>query len=289
MLRYKKALLIIMLLTISLACDLPAAMSKAIGKQVRTQIASQSQSQAIGTPTATFNVGIHTEVSSPNNFLSLTKNFSSFDPLTGLNYSYVILENNSTDPLDIITDYTGNITWFDENNQFIDENEIYGVSTNIFPQEKQLYKFYVDKSKLQGRKISLIRFELTKIGTVKSFDSGLKDRISQQKWSHPFVTTKPGTFQIEPFLVDWAIGKSKVVVQNNTNAKIKPLVVGLYYNEKNELVGVGKSGSFELPALGSANVDLVTTNLTSVPVKMEYYVEMPSTKSVPEMMDILYP
>jgi hypothetical protein len=63
-----------------------------------------------------YNVGILTEIISPNNILSLTKNYSFVDTTTGLNRVFVILENNSTDPLDIITDYSGKITWFDENN-----------------------------------------------------------------------------------------------------------------------------------------------------------------------------
>jgi hypothetical protein len=52
---------------------------------------------------------------------------------------------------------------------------------------------------------------------------------------------------------------------------------------------VGGSESIELSALGSAAVDVATTSLSSVPVRMEYYAEMPSSKGVLEMMDILYP
>lgn len=290
MLRYKKALLIIMILTISLACSVTDSGIKAVGNQVSTQMDAQSQSQAISTPTPTFNVGIRTEVISPNNLVSLTKNLSSYDTSTGINHIFVIVENTSTDPLDIIAEYSGKLTWFDEKNQVIEEREIFGFSTNIFPQEKQLYQALIGKRELGDRKISLIRFELTKITTVKSYqDGGLKDKISAQKWAHPFVTVKSDTFKVEPYLMTYAMGVSKVTVQNNMNSKIRPSVVGLYFNENNELVGIGKSGPFVLPALGSAEVDLVTTNLTSIPVKREYYVEMPSTMSVPEMMDILYP
>ena len=290
MLRLKKALLILMLLTLSLACNLTTSVRKAIGNQVGTQIAAQFESEVIATPTPTFNVGIRTEVISQDDFLSVTKNFSSVDPTTGLNHVYVVLENNSTDPLDIITEFTGKITWFDENNEVIDELEIIGMATNIFPQEKRLYSAYVDRDKVQDRTISQIRVELNKVTTVKSYqDSGLKDKISSQEWSHPFATTEPGTFEIKPYLIDYAMGITKVAVQNTINSAIKPaVVVGLYYNENDELVGIGKSERFELPALGSAEVDVVTTNLTSVPVRMEYYVEMPLI-SAPEMMDILYP
>jgi hypothetical protein len=290
MLRYKKVLLIIMILTISLACSVTDSGIKAVGNQVSTQIDAQSQSQAIATPTPTFNVGIRTEVISPNNLVSLTKNLSSYDTTTGLNHIFVIVENTSTDPLDIISEYSGKLTWFDEKNQVIEEREIFGFSTNIFPQEKQLYQAHIGKRELGDRKISLIRLELTKIVSGKSFqDSGLKDKISAQKWIHPFVTVKSDTFKVEPYLMNYAMGVSKVTVQNNMNSQIKPSVVGLYYDANDQLVGVGKSGPFELPALGSTDVDLVTNNLTSVPVKREYYVEMPSTMSVPEMMDILYP
>lgn len=284
----KKALLIMMLLTISLACN---SISKAIGSQDSTTIAAQSQPQASSdAPKLDYNVGIRTEVISPNNFLSLIKSYAYVDTTTGLNRVFVILENNSTDPLDIITEYSGKVTWFDENNQVIDEIEIIGFNTNIFPQEKQRYQSYVDKEKVNDRKISLVQIELTKVVTVKSFDySELKNKISAQKWSHPFVTIKPGTFRIEPYLIDYYMGMSKVAVQNNINSKIKITVVGLYFNEKDELIGVGGSESFNLTALGSAEVDVVTTNLSSVPVKMEYYAEMDSYLGVIEMMDILYP
>lgn len=283
----KKALLIMMLLTISLACN---SVSKAIGSQDSTPIAAQSQPQASDAPKLDYNVGIRTEVTSPNNFLSLTKNYAYVDTTTGLNRVFVILENNSTDPLDIITEYAGKVTWFDDNNQVIDEIKITGFNTNIFPQEKQELQSYVDKEKVNDRKISLVRIELTKVGTVKSFDySELKDKISAQTWNHPFVTTNPGTFRIEPYLISYYMGMSKVTVQNNINSKIKITVVGLYFNEKDELIGVGGSGRFELTALGSAEVDVVTTNLSSVPVRMEYYAEMDSYLGVIEMMDILYP
>ncbi len=131
---YKKALLITMLLAISLACGLPSAISEAVGGQDSTPIAGQSepeaadtaalsQSETTDTPNLDYIVRIPTEVISPDNFLNLTKSYSYIDPNTGLNFTYVVLENNSTDPLDIITDYTGKITWFDENNQVIDEWE----------------------------------------------------------------------------------------------------------------------------------------------------------------------
>ncbi len=69
----KKALLIMMLLTISLACN---SISKAIGSQDSTPIAAQSQLQASDAPKLDYNVGIRTEVISPNNFLSLTKSYA---------------------------------------------------------------------------------------------------------------------------------------------------------------------------------------------------------------------
>ncbi len=289
MLRYKKALWISMVLTISLACNLPGSISKAIGNQVSTQIAAQSESEAVSTPTVVFEVGIRTEVISPVDFISLAKNYAFVDPETGLNHVYVVLENNSTDPLDIITEVIGKVTWLDENNAVIDEHEINGNFTNIFPQEKRLYDSYADKSKAQDRTISLIRFELTQIATVKSFqDGGIKDKISAQAWSHPFATTEAGTFEIKEYLINRAMGITKVTVQSTINSEIKPSVVGLYFNENNELVGVGKSKSFQLPALGSAEADVATTNLSSVPATMEYYVEMPNI-TVPEMMDLLYP
>jgi hypothetical protein len=290
MLRYKKALLIIVIISISLGCSVIDSSIKAVGDEVSNQIEAQTEPQTISTPTPTFNVGIRTEVISPNNLVSLTKNLSSYDTTTGLNHIYVIVENTSTDPLDIIAEYSGKLTWFDEKNQVIDEQEIFGFSTNIFPQEKQLYQAHIGKRELGDRKISLIRLELTKIVSEKSFqDSGLKDRIGAQKWVHPFATIKADTFRVEPYLFSYLIGISKVTVQNNINSQIKPSVIGLYYDANNQLVGVGKSGPFVLPALGSADVDLVTNNLTSVPVRMEYYVEMPSSLSVGEMMDILYP
>ncbi|MHC1781261.1 MAG: hypothetical protein AB9891_00635 [Anaerolineaceae bacterium] len=290
MLRYKKALLMIVLFSISLGCNVINSSIKAVGNEVSSQIEAQTEPQAIATPTPTFNVSIRTEVISPNNLVSLTKNFSSYDPNTGLNYIYMVVENTSTDPLDIIAEYSGKVTWFDENNQVIDEQEIFGFSTNIFPQEKQLYQLNIGKRELGDRKINLIRIELTKIITVKSYeDSGLKDRINAQKWVHPIATINADTFRVEPYLFSYLIGISKVTVQNNINSQFKPSVIGLYYDANNQLVGVGKSGPFVLPALGSAEVELVTNNLTSVPARMEYYVEMPSSIGVTEMMDILYP
>ena len=152
------------------------------------------------------------------------------------------------------------------------------------------FNLILNQSKVNGRKISLVRFELTKVETVKSsgYDD-IKDKISKQNWSHPFVTTTPGAFRIEPWLMDLSMGISKVTVQNTINSNIKITVVGLYFNEKNELIGVGASDSFELAALGSTDVDVAVTNLSSVPVRIEYYAEMNSSLGVREMMDILYP
>jgi hypothetical protein len=301
MLRYKIVLLFTMLLSISLACGLPSAISEAVGSQDSNQVAEQSQpeaadsaaqpqSETTDTPRLDYNVGIPTEVISPDNLLNLTKSYSYVDTNTGLNRTYVVLENNSSDPLDIVTDYTGKITWFDENNQVISEWEQDGMFTNIFPQEKQLFQTWVDRDVVNGRKIGLVRVELSDIKTVKSWDDvAIKDKISAQKWSHPFVTAKPGTFQIQPWLINLYIGMTKVNVQSNINSMIKPEVVGIYYNEQDEIVGIGGSGPFELPALGSADVDVLTLNLSSVPVRMEYYVEMPFTMSVVDMINVLYP
>ena len=311
--RYKKALLITIILTISLACSVPAAISKATGSQDSAQIAEQSQpesagtaalsqpesagtaalsqSEATDTPKLDYNVRIPTEVISSDNLLNLTKSYSYIDTNTGLNRTYVVLENNSTDPLDIVTDYSGKITWFDENNQVISEWEQNGMNTNIFPQEKQLFQTYVDKDVVNGRKIGLVRVELSNIKTfTESFnDPVLKDKINAQQWSHPFVTTNPGAFQIQPWLMGLFMGLTKVNVQSNINSMIKPEVVGIYYNEQNEIVGIGGSGPFELPALGSADVDVATINLSSVPVRMEYYVEMPFTMGVVDMMNVISP
>jgi hypothetical protein len=288
MLRYKKALLVIMLLMISLACSV--SLSKDKGNQDSAPIDAQSQPQAAGTPKLDYNVPIRTEVISPVSFLSLAKNYSFTETTTGLSRTLVVLENNSTDPQDIITDFEGKMTWFDESNQVIDEIEVIGFGTNIFPQEKQRFQSYPDPNKVNDRKIGLVRFELTKIATVKSGNyQELKDKISKQNWSHPFVTAAPGAFRIEPYLIDYSMGISKVTVQNTINSKIKVTVVGLYYNDKNELVGMGASGSFELAPLGSSEVDVATGNLSSVPVRIDYYVEINSSLGVIEMMDILYP
>ena len=301
MLHYKKALLITMLLAISLACGLPSAISEAVGSQDSSQVAEQSQpesadtaalseSETTDTPKLDYNVEIPTEVVSPDNLLNLTKSYSYIDTNTDLNRTYVVLENNSTDPLDIVTEYSVKVTWFDENNQVISEWEQNDRCTNIFPQEKQLFEMWVDRDIVNGRKIGLVRVELSNIKTVKSFDDAvIKDKISAQQWSHPFVTTKPGEFQIQPWAITLSMGITKVNVQNNINSMIKPEVVGIYYNEQNEIVGIGGSGPFELPALGSADVDVATTNLSSVPVRMEYYVEMPFTMSVVDMMNVISP
>jgi hypothetical protein len=301
MLRYKKALLITMLLSISLACGLPSAISEAVGGQDSTPIAGQSQpeaadtaalseSETTDTPRLDYNVEIPTEVISPDNLLNLTKSYSYIDTTTDLNRTYVVLENNSTDPLDIVTEYSVKVTWFDENNQVISEWEQNDRWTNIFPQEKQLFQMWVDKDVVNGRKIGLVRVELSNIKTVKSFDfAEIKDKISAQPWSHPFVTTNPGAFQMQPYLITYFMGLTKVNVQSNINSMIKPEVVGIYYNEQDEIVGIGGSGPFELPALGSADVDVATLNLSSVPVRMEYYVEMPFTMGVEDMMNVLYP
>lgn len=284
----KKALLILMLLTISLACSISKIEDK--GDQDSAQVAEQSQSQAADAPKLDYNVGIRTEVISPTNTLSLAKNYSYTDTNTVLSRSYVILENNSTDPLDIITEFYGKMTWFDENNQVIDEIDVNMSGTSIFPQEKQRFQSYPEPSKVNDRKISLVRFELTDVVTVKSFDNAdFKNRIGKQNWNHPFVSTTPGEFSFQSYLMDYWMGISKVAVQNNTNSNIKITVVGLYFNENNELIGVGASESFELSALASADMDVTVTNLSSVPMRIEYFVEMNSSLGVMEMLDILYP
>jgi len=135
MLRYKTALLIIMLLMISLACSV--SLSKDKGNQDSAPIEAQSQPQTAGTPRLDYNVPIRTEVISPVGFLSLAKNYSFTETTTGLSRTLVVLENNSTDPQDIITDFEGKMTWFNKSNQVIDEIEVIGFGTNIFPQEKQ--------------------------------------------------------------------------------------------------------------------------------------------------------
>jgi hypothetical protein len=291
MVHNKKALLIIMLLTISLACSVSKSEPKdSQDSQDSTPVDAQSQSQAADIPSMDYNVVIQTEAISPENFLSLAKNYSYIDTTTGLSRTFVILENNSTDPLDIIENYTGKMTWFDENNQVIDEIDVVGFGTNIFPQEKQRFQSYPDPNKVNGRKISLVRFELAEVVTVKSYaNNEFKDRISKQNWSHPFVSTTEKAFRLEPYLTTYVMGFSKVTAQNNTNANIKITVVGLYYNEKNELVGVGASEKFDLAALGSAEVDVATGSLSSEPVRIEYFAEMDSYVGVTEMMDILYP
>ena len=287
MLRYKKALLLIMLLMISLACSV--SRSKANDNQDSAPVDAQSQSQAADTPKLDYNVGIRTEAISPNSFLSLVKNYSYTDTNTGLSRTYVILENNSTDPLDIITLFTGKMTWFDEDNQVIDEIDI-RVANNIFPQEKQKFESYPEPTKVNGRKISLVRFELTNVETAKSYNNAeFKDRINKQNWSHPFVSITPGAFRIEPWLMDLSMGISKVTVKNNYNSKFNIKVVGLYFNENNELIGVGASEIFELAALATADVDVAVTSLSSVPARIEYYAEMDYYLGVTEMMDILYP
>ena len=291
MLLSRKAVLITTLVATSLACNLPARIGTSISTQVSNQIEAPSQSQAIGTPTPTLNVAIRTEIVAPAGASRSTTHYCSVDPRTGLNHVYVVLANTSTDPLDIVTGYKVTITWFDDSNQVIETYEQEGLGTNIFPQERQLLTSYVDPDTVNGRTLGLVRLEFTEVTTVKSAGGGGEwyDKISLQNWSHPFVTTNPGAFHVEPYLIDYLMGMSKVAVQNNTAASIRPKVVGLYFNESDELVAVGGSGPFDLVALGSAEVDVVTTNMSSVPVRTEYFVEMPSSMGVIEMMGLLYP
>jgi hypothetical protein len=305
--RIAKAFWIIILLTISLACSLPITIKSAASNPANTQAAPPAQgaqppAQAKATqPSSQSNpttaliystVNVRTEVSTPGNPLSITKYYAYYDAETIAARVMVIVENTSTDALDIITEYTGKVSWFDDKNQVIDTLPVNMIFTNIFPQEKQLFESFLQKSKITDRKISLVRVEVAKVATVRSFgDSAFKDKISKQKWGHPFATPKQVSFEVKPFMMGSStpMGTSKVTVQNNMNSKFNPRVVGLYYNAKNELVGVGKSAAFELPALGSANADVMALYLSAEPVKVDYFVEMPATKDITDMMNILAP
>lgn len=304
--RTYRALWIVTILLITLACGLPSALSSAEdiptstplsatstqsqAKATQTASSTQTPSRSNTTPALTYYASVRVEVSPPIAPISITKTYAYFDSNAVAARAYMIVENNSNDPLDVITQYAGKVTWYDEKNQAVDSTSIDNYITNLFPQEKQLFEISLGKSKIADRKINLVKFEVTQVKTVKSFsDSAFKDKISKQKWSHPFATAKQVSFEVKPFMGgNTPIATSKVTVQNNMTAKFRTRVVGLYFNGKNELVGVGKLEAIELPALGSINVEFTSVNLSGEPVKMEYFVESPNIGII-DFMALFFP
>jgi hypothetical protein len=270
--------------------DLPQSQAQANpdDSQSATQSQEPAQDSIPETQEEIFDSNIPTEVILPNNQVSVPKKMTIYSPLLDSYRTYLFLENNSTDPEDVIVEISYTMTWYDDQNQIVDQ-WITNSDSRIFPHEYSLIEPWVEKAKAKDHKITNARFELNDVKTIKTgwTDEDLKAKIRSQKVTHPFMTINPEPYRVEDpsFMESMVHAESRAAVQSSMNTKVGVMVVAFYLNANKEMVGVGK-GSVEIAPLGSVNVDIIGIHLTEAPASAEYYAIIVGPK---ELERAIYP
>jgi hypothetical protein len=187
--------------------------------------------------------------------------------------TYALLENQSTDLINVVDGFNYKLTYLDVNNFVVAEQTLEEVAS-IFPGEKQLVN-YTPNIPEENREliITRARFEITKIIPAQ-IHPDYYDRVRSLKLPDPLIAVTGQPFQIE--IIDQGFfktynAKTSVVLQNNLNAEIEAEAVALFLDANGEIVGQARTGGVILPPNGQANFEITAFDLCGEVAGVEYY------------------
>jgi hypothetical protein len=256
------------------------------------QDSSQNDSQSPNGSTTTnvdesdFATLIPTEVIVPDGVLIIKRFITILDPEISSCRTLILLENTSSDPLDIVKEFSYTMTWYDAQDQIVDQWDNTN-GPNVFPQEKNLWEMWVDKEKRADRKISRAVFEIKSITTVMTYyQNSVRDNILNQPLNHPFFDIQAGDYVISQDFLLGTIATTPVTIKSNMANKVGVQVFAVYLNDQDVMTGFGKDGGTELDAGASNDTSVVGYNLTELPKKAEYY---PILVGPSDLLEVVYP
>jgi hypothetical protein len=298
--KLQKVSFLIIVLIFVMACNLPApthdqTSTEAVSTDGQTGMPTENPDQATEQPTVSdprggfFGISIPTEGIVPAGFVKISNALTVYDPDSNHCWTYILLKNTSIEPLDIVKDFSYTMTWYDDQNQMVDQWE----STNgpaVFPQETNLWEMWAESEKLKDHKIARAVFEVKDIASVNSFYSvgPIRDRVTTQPLPHPFFTIDAGELTIDKEdLVYGTVANSSATIKSALPTVTNVQVLAIYFNDKEEWIGTAKSDPVELYSGASATVDLSGFNLTALPVRAEYYPLVVSPGG--DLLEVFYP
>ena len=148
---------------------------------------SDQSSNQSSIPKAPFDVFIPTDLEMIDGVLDISQRITLYDSGANMYQSYLVLENTSSNPTDIISEFTYKISWYDQDNQMIDE---WANTFNfmILPQERILLYLWPEESKVGDRTIASTSFEVSEIKTTNMFaDPEWLTELVSLPITHPIV------------------------------------------------------------------------------------------------------
>lgn len=288
--KFKKAMILAILAVFLLACNLPFLKNNSSASESSTQeenntTSSGHDSQTSGknqNPAFSYNLFVPTRAKISDDALNIPWAFTNCVSEDEDCETYVVLDNTSTDSVDIVSEFNYTMTWYDENNKVLDQWER-TFNDTLIPQEKFLFKLWPDNDKIAGHPVASAVFEITQVTHFKSFwDPDALAKLAQSKVDYPLFIVTAGDFKMDTLMGDMPVVTTHVSVQNNLSKQVGVIVVGLYLNEKGELIGVGQSDGVAVDAGASGDLDVAAYNLTEQPARGEYFAGFASTSNILE-------
>ncbi|MBA4383466.1 MAG: hypothetical protein C0410_01900 [Anaerolinea sp.] len=249
---------------------------------------NQSSDQS-NLPKDPFDIYIPTELNIVDGVLDVSQRVTLYDSAANMYQSYLVLENSSSDPIDMIFEFTYKITWYDQDKQIVDE-WANTFNSKILPQERILFYLWPEESKVADRTIVSTVFEVSEIKTAKIIaDSEWLTKLAGLPITHPIVSINPSdfTFGYEEFVMSLIpVARTNVEIQSNLTAQAKVQVIGLYQNANGELIGIGRSEPVSLDPGVSATSEVYGANITEQPAQADYFVEIVSPS---DTFEVAYP
>lgn len=235
----------------------------------------------------TFVKFIPTEVIIPDGVLQVTKFITTYDEANNLCETTLLIENTSTDPLDVVKEFSYIITWYDDQGQMVDQWD-HDSGPNVFPQEATLFEPWVHEDKLTGHKVVRAVFEITEISTVKSKfpDGSVKEHIANTPLNHPFFPYTANEMIVENDYLLGTYASTTITVQSSMENKLGAQVIAVYYDDQDQVIGIGKSPQFEINPGESITGEVEGYALTELPVRAEYY---PIVVGQTDLIEVVYP
>lgn len=299
--RSQKLILICMLLIFLMACNCGVLdnIKNTLGLETQSNQEAESPSSSEDNsnqnsdqnnlPKLPFDVYIPTDIQIVDGVLDISQRITLYDSGANMYQSYLILENTSSDPTDMIFEFTYKITWYDQDKQIVDE-WANTFNFKILPQEKILFYLWPEESKVADRTIVSTVFEVSEIKTAKmTADSAWLAKLAGLPITHPIVSINPSdfTFGYEEFALSLIpVARTPVEIQSNLTTQAKVQVIGLYQNANGELIGIGRSVPVLLDPGGFLTSEVYGANITEEPAQAEYFVEIVSPS---DTFEVAYP
>jgi len=155
---------------------------------------SNQTSDQSNLPKDPFDVYIPTDLQMVDGILSISQRFTLCDSVAYMYQSYLVLENTRSVPTDIITEFTNKITWYDQDNQIVEERANF-YNFKILPQEKIFFYLWPETDKVIDHTFVSTLFVVSEITTTKiPSDPEWLAKQAGLPITHPIVSVTPGDF-----------------------------------------------------------------------------------------------